>query len=187
MPTLLTSPYPQFNAGQRLVDTFELLEMILLLLPSVDVLLAQRTNRQFRSVVTRSGPLQLRLFLTTQPTTSASNSILLNPILTYDKVLQHIPLYFDEKALALAYCHREGRKRVYCTMATTATDEITREERVELQLTDTHAPFSVTRFGEIRTTPFGAGSWKWMCLSQPPCPIKWRLSLSIPDSSYEHR
>ena len=48
--TMTAGPYPQFNAGRRLTNTSELMEMVLLELPTEDVLFAQRINRQFRSV-----------------------------------------------------------------------------------------------------------------------------------------
>ena len=67
--TMPIGPYPQFNAGQRLTNTSELVEMILLELPSQDILFAQRVNSHFRSIIARSHPLQVRLFLATQPAT----------------------------------------------------------------------------------------------------------------------
>ena len=110
--TMPVGPYPQFDAGRRLISTSELLELVLLELPAEDVLLAQRTNRQFRSAIAGSHRLQLRLFLTTEPSTPNPTNILLNPIISKERVLQHIPLYFDEERKALAYCHRGKRRHI---------------------------------------------------------------------------
>ena len=75
--TVPTAPYLQSDAGRRLMNTSELLKMILLELPSEDILSAQRISRQVCSVIARSHPLQLRLFLATQPATSVSKNIIL--------------------------------------------------------------------------------------------------------------
>ena len=183
--TMPNGPYPQFNAGQRLTSTFELLESILLELPNKDVLFAQRVSRWFRSVVAGSCSLQLRLFLTSPSDISAPKNVILNPILTDGNILPHIPLYFDDKALKLAYCHRGDRKRVYCSTATVVQDDVTGQEWVHLTLSNHRSSPSFGWFEETRQHPIGAGSWKQMCLSQPPCDIKWRLS--IVEDHLEHR
>ena len=180
--TMPNSPYPQFNAGQRLTYAFEPLESILLELPNSDVLFAQRVSPRFRSVIAGSSALQLRLFLASPLHTS--KNVILNPILTDEKILPHIPLYFDEKELKLAYCHRGDRKRVYCKMATVVKDDITEQEWVDLNLSN-RSTYSFGWLDDARHVPIGAGSWKQMCLSQPPCDIKWRLS--IVDGHWEHR
>ena len=46
-------------------------------------------------------------------------------------------------------------------------------------------PRRLELFGEARQGPFGAGSWKRMCLSQPPCGVKWHLTIKEDDK--EHR
>ncbi|KAK6442800.1 hypothetical protein LTR95_000959 [Oleoguttula sp. CCFEE 5521] len=96
--SLQPAPYSQHNAGRRLIGTDELLEVILLQLPSESILFAQRTERQFRSVIAKSRPLQHWLFLIASPFKTPFKRIILNPIITKKKILQHIPLYFDEKA-----------------------------------------------------------------------------------------
>ena len=181
-----TAPYPQFDAGLRLTNTSELLEVILLELPSENLLSAQRISRQFRSIIVGSHLLQLRLFLTTQPTTSISKDIILNPIITKEQSLPHIPLYFDDKRMTMAYCHREGRKRVYCKTAAIGKDDVTRQEWVDLHHTNSFIPRTGWGFpSEARQGPFDAGSWKQMCLCQPPCEVKWRLT--IVEDNTEHR
>lgn len=117
--------YPSFTAGSRLVATSGLLEMILLELPSEDILFAQWINRRFRLTIIASRSLQLRVFLITQSTTSLSKDIILNPILTKERSIQRISIYFDDTARCLAYCERENRERVYCSLAAIGKDETT--------------------------------------------------------------
>ncbi|KAK3670763.1 hypothetical protein LTR78_009335 [Recurvomyces mirabilis] len=172
-----TAPYPQYNAGHRLTDTPELLEMILLELPSESILFAQHASKQFRSVIAKSRQLQYQLFLIALPTTLPSKDIILNPIITKEQTLPHVPLYFDEKETAIAYCWRKGRQRIYCTKATIEKDETTGQKWVQLQLRSLFFPRTTWLFDKGRQHPFGAGSWKQMCLSQPPCAVKWRLTM----------
>lgn len=178
------SPYPQFNAGQRLTYSVELLEFILLDLPNRDVLFAQRVSPRFRSVIAGSCSLQLQLFLASPLHTPVSKSVILNPILTDEKILPHIPLYFDEKELKLVYCHRGDRKRVYCKMVPVVKDDIIRQEWFVLNISNS-SNYSLGWLDDARPGPIGAGSRKQMCLSQPPCDIKWRLS--IVDGHWKHR
>ena len=118
--------------------------MILLDLPSNDILFAQRISTRFRSTIAGSCSLQLRLSLTTELSTSASKNAILNPILADEKTLPHLPLYFDDKRLMLGYCHRCDRTRVYYTMATMVRDDITGQEWVDLKLTNLRSPYSFT-------------------------------------------
>ena len=74
------APYPQFDAGDRLTNTSELLEMIIIKLSSETILFTQRTSRQFRAVIVNSSLLQRRLFFTTSSTTSTGANIILNLI-----------------------------------------------------------------------------------------------------------
>lgn len=73
--TMPTVPHPQFNAGCRLMNISEFLEMVLLELPSESILFAQRISRQFRSVIPRSHSFQRRLLLTTTSAISVSEYI----------------------------------------------------------------------------------------------------------------
>jgi hypothetical protein len=156
--------------------------MILLELPSEDILFAQQVSRQFRSVITGLNPLQVRLFLAAQPDISIPKNIILNPMIIQKQTLPCIPLYFDERKESLAYCHREHRKRVYCKTVAVQQDGMTGQEWLELHLTDK----SPWMFDEESRAPFGAGSWKQMCLSQPPCEVKWHLTIKK-DDHMEHR
>ena len=183
-----TAPYPQFNAGHRLCCVSELLEMILLELPSEDVLFAQRASRQFRRVIAQSHPIQQRLFLSALPTDAASAGVILNPILTKKRTLPHVPLYFDKHNMTMAYCHSESRQRVYCTSAAVEKDKATGTEWIDLRLTNSFFSTTLFSYGEPRQGPFGAGSWKHMCLSQPPCEVKWHLRIiDKTNPRFEHR
>lgn len=172
-----TAPYPRFNAGHRLSSVSELPEIIILELPSEDILFAQRVNRQFRRVIAQSPQIQQRLFLAALPTDAALASVILNPIITKKQTLPHVPLYFDKHSTTMAYYQRGTRKRVYCTSAAVVRDETTGNEWIELRLTDFFVPTTNFLFSEPRQAPFGAGSWKHMCLSQPPCEVRWHLRM----------
>ena len=163
-------PYPQFDAGLRLTSISELLEMILLELPSDDILFAQRTNRQFRDVIAQSHPLQQRLFFAPLSIEADPGVIPLNPIITNKRTLPHVPLYFDRGNMTTAYCH--GGK-VW----------------IDLELTDCHVSATSTLFSDqLYQDPLGAGSWKQMCLSQPPCEVKWHLDVrEESERAFRHR
>lgn len=187
--TVLAGTYLQFNAGPRLVNISELLEMILLELPSEHLLFAQRTSRQFRKVIAQSRPLQQRLFLDTLSTDAILASTILNPIITKEQTLPHVPLYFDKNTLAMAYCHGDGRERVYCTSAAVERDQTSKKEWIDLRLTNKFFPTTSNFWScEARQGPFGAGSWKQMCLSQPPCEVRWHLEIMDErDRRFGHR
>ena len=168
---LRTGRYPQFNSGKRLINAPELLEMVLLELPSEDVLVFQRVNRAFRSVIAGSQPLQSHLFFTTNCTPIFPNSALLNPIIAQESTLNRIPLYFDENKCTLAYCPGGGRTRVYCKTITISRDEGTGQKSINMVLDNLGFAFRVDGFGRERPASLGPGSWRRMYLSQPPCQI----------------
>ena len=85
----------------------------------------------------------------------------------------------------MAYCYREGRKRVFCTRATIGKDETTGQEWVHSQLTDSFVPCRLLWSDELRESLFGAGSWKQMCLSSPLRDVK--SNLMIEEEYTEHR
>ena len=60
----------QLTAAQKVFAVRELLESILLLLPTRDLLLSQRVNRFFRNTITGSSLLQEALFLRATPADS---------------------------------------------------------------------------------------------------------------------
>ena len=68
----------QRSAAKKLLQTFELIEQILLALPMLDILLAQSVSVQFKQIVERSIPLQQRIFL--KPISDRGHTPLLNPI-----------------------------------------------------------------------------------------------------------
>ncbi|KAK1054193.1 hypothetical protein LTR74_016012 [Friedmanniomyces endolithicus] len=65
--TTVTDPGSGFDAGSRLTNAFEFLEMLLLELPNETALIAHGVNRQFKSVIAKSRPLQRKLFFETDP------------------------------------------------------------------------------------------------------------------------
>ncbi|TKA58613.1 hypothetical protein B0A55_12927, partial [Friedmanniomyces simplex] len=59
--TTVTGPASGFDAGSRLTNAFEFLEMLLLELPNETALIAHGVNRQFKSVIAKSRPLQRKV------------------------------------------------------------------------------------------------------------------------------
>ena len=89
LPIPHTHPPCSLNAGHALISTYELLEQILLSLPATSLLLSQRVNKQFASVITTSSRLQQKLFFTPNRPRDAAKmdfKALLNPILTREEV-----------------------------------------------------------------------------------------------------
>ncbi|KAK5695591.1 hypothetical protein LTR17_024555 [Elasticomyces elasticus] len=80
--TVMPDPALRFDAGSRLTGTFELLEMLLRELPNETVLIFQRVNNQFKSIVAESCPLQHKLFYETGPLALSPTNLILNPVLT---------------------------------------------------------------------------------------------------------
>ena len=75
--TTLAAPYPQFDAGDRLTNPSELLEMITIKLSSETKLFTQRTSRQF--------PRRYREFIST------STSAILHDIFDHLNRREHYP------------------------------------------------------------------------------------------------
>lgn len=102
---------------------------------------------------------------------------MINPIFQWESVQAAIPLFFDHIEKRLAYCHRDGRARLYCR-STTA-------EGASNQMNLSSAAPSITSLGwtgdekRRRLRILENGSWKEMYLSQPSCPIRWRVELSL--------
>ena len=82
------------NAGQRLVDVAEVLEMILLHLPMRDLLLSQRVSKQFKGVIEGSKGLQQALFFSPDPPEGGNCGVpRINPLLRLRDSYRHIPLF----------------------------------------------------------------------------------------------
>ncbi|KAK3617041.1 hypothetical protein LTR56_025552 [Elasticomyces elasticus] len=170
------------DAGSRLTSTFELLEMLILELPNEAVLCAQRVNRQFKSVIAQSRPLQHKLFFNTEPPSSPSAKIVFNPILKNQALLQCLPTYCDDQKTRLAYCYRPGRQRLYCQSATIIRHETRGEVWIDLRLGRHYIPASI--FESKPQPPEGLGSWKRMYITQPSCDITLRVTVEVERKSH---
>jgi hypothetical protein len=169
-------PTSHGHAGRRLASVPELLEMVLLWLPAKNILFARCVSVFFDSTITKSGPLQEKLFFRRNSNFSPLNHAALNPILTGKSVLEQLPLYFDPGTIRLAYCYSQGRRRISCRSATVSTDEKTGQASILLVFKDS-PPFNTLEADERRT--FDSGSWKRMYLSQPPCDVHWRFTVEL--------
>ncbi|KAK3614708.1 hypothetical protein LTR56_027074 [Elasticomyces elasticus] len=151
LATTVTGPASELDAGSRLSNTSELLEMLLIELPNDAVLIAQRVNRQFKFVIAKSRKLQQKLFFENDPLSSPLANIILNPV-----------LYID-----LAYCGKAGRRRLYCKSMKLSRDQNTGQARIDLDFAE--GGFDV----EFRRLPGreGVGSWKRMYITQPSCDV----------------
>lgn len=125
-----------YNAGTRLAETSELLEMVLLKLSCEDILFAQLVNRKFRAVVLGSRRLQQKRFLDTEALEHSADEVVFNPMIAKESALSRLPLYFAEEMSGLRYCPRSNRRRLRGMAATMEHDVVTGESRIKLQLTD---------------------------------------------------
>lgn len=162
----------QFDAGSRITEIYELLELCLLELPIRDLLLAQRVSRRFNAAINTSPRLREKLFFTSRLAFGRAFTAKLNPLLVREEVMRAIPLFFDHREKRLARCYKEGYTRLYCRsiMATTVW--------VYLEFSS-DAPSSGQSGVEER--PAGTlerGSWERMFVSQPSCFVSWRVQLS---------
>ena len=163
------------DAGRRLVQTYELLELVLLNLPNEDVLLAQRVNKQFKSVIENSSQLQKKLFFAMDPTAGIDWRTKINPMFALKNVQNAIPLFFDHKEKRLAYCHRDGRTRLYCRSIKATTAWLHMDLTSEIPVDNSFSPFRETAH---RMRMLGKGSWRRMYLAQPSCNISWGVQLT---------
>lgn len=168
-------PCLSLDAGRRLVKTYELLELCLLNLPNGDILLAQRVNKQFKSVIDSSSQLQRKLFFAIDPTAGIDWRTEINPMFALETVQNAIPLFFDHKEKRLAYCHREGRTRLYCRSIKATTARVYMDLTPKRSVGDSWSPFEEIAH---RTRILEKGSWKRMFLAQPSCDIHWHVRLT---------
>ena len=163
-----------FDAGSRITEIYELLELCLLELPIRDLLLAQRVSRRFNAVINTSPRLREKLFFTSRLAFGRAFKAKLNPLLVREEAMRAIPLFFDHREKRLACCFQEGYTRLYCRsiMATTVW--------VYMEFSS-DAPSS-RQSGEEKhlTRTLERGSWEQMFVSQPSCFVSWRVQLSGP-------
>ncbi|KAK3615144.1 hypothetical protein LTR22_027545 [Elasticomyces elasticus] len=167
LATTVTGPASELNAGSRLTNTSELLEMLLIELPNDAVLIAQRVNRQFKFVIAKSRQLQQKLFFKNDPLSSPLANIILNPVLDIESVLYCLPIYYDQDNLSLAYCGKAGRRRLYCRSMKLSRDQNKGQARIDLDFAEGGFDVMLRRLPERE----GVGSWKRMYVTQPSCDV----------------
>ncbi|KAK3618556.1 hypothetical protein LTR56_024548 [Elasticomyces elasticus] len=189
-------PEPTSDAGVRLTDTYELLEMILLDddLPMETVFFAQRVNKQFHSLIARSKGLQQKLFL--QPmdlkpmdVSSVKGSInydaparevRLNPLFAKESVYESLPMFVTRSLKELTDRNDKGTQRLQVLKP-----RVTTNPREYGYGREKFVVFNMRHVGEDRALrtlnisgkPLAEGSWRKMYLTQPPvkvqCKIEW--------------
>ncbi|KAK4905119.1 hypothetical protein LTR49_025547 [Elasticomyces elasticus] len=172
--TIVPDPALRFDAGSCLTSTFELLEMLLRELPNETILIFQRVNNQFKSVVAGSCPLQHKLFFETGPLGSSPADLVLNPVSTKKSVLYCLPNYGNDKNTRSAYCIRAGRRRVYYQSMTISREENTGQAYINLDLAEGGFDTLLLRPPPQRE---GVGSWKRMYITQPSCDVMLRATM----------
>jgi hypothetical protein len=80
------------DARARLTTSYDLLEMILLELPSFTLLFAKRVLRFFRFVITTSKKIQAKLFLVSSPDTLDPAATIVNTLITQPTILASLPI-----------------------------------------------------------------------------------------------
>jgi len=160
------------DAGRRIAEIYELLELCLLDLPVKDLLLAQRVNRHFNTVINTSPRLREKLFFTSRLTFGHAFKAKLNPLIVRKDVMTGIPLFFDHKEKWLASSYQEGYTRLYCRSITATT------VWVYLEFSDEPAGQSFEDNRHQPTMTLERGSWEQMFLCQPSCFVSWRVQLS---------
>lgn len=177
------------SAGHSLTSTYELLELILLSLPATSILLSQRVNKHFASVIATSPQLQQKLFFSRKKPKAATGDFraLLNPLLIRESVRVAVPLFFDHEAQRLSREWKLGRTRLVWNEVRATTVFVYLEFSDEI-LSSSEAvggPEAIVRECESRTALLEPGSWERMFLAQPSCFFHWRVRLT--DSNDEQR
>jgi hypothetical protein len=168
------------DAGARLTTSYDLLEMILLELPSFTLLFAKRVSRFFRFVITTSKKIQAKLFLVSSPDTLDPAATIVNTLITQPTILASLPIWFDPQERRLAYCHRTGRQRVYCRAVTVQVEEEGGVPFLRMELTHN---IMLDAHEDWKTRVLQAGSWKEMYLSQPCRRLEWYI-IRKPDAAF---
>lgn len=168
---------PRLDAGRRLSNTSELLELCLLNLSNEDILFAQRVNKQFCSVIEKSSHLQRKLFFVPDPTAGMDFRTTLNPMFSNENIRLALPLFFDHREKRLAFCYRDGRTRLYCQSITATTMWIYMTLSSQMPALSRDLIFEDR---EHQTRLLGKGSWKRMYVSQPTCSVSWCAHVTCP-------
>jgi hypothetical protein len=178
-PTALPGKFPEssMDAGNRVLRTYELLELCLLNLPNKDILLSQLVNKVFESVIKTSLQLQRKLFFKIDPAAGVGSETRLNPIFAHDTLRIAVPLFFDHKEKRLTCYYGDGRTRLYCR-SMRATKVLV---HMDLSSEEPIGDPGLTR-GKVahQRRILEQGSWKRMYLSQPICSISWRVQFTQP-------
>ncbi|KAK3653082.1 hypothetical protein LTR22_011320 [Elasticomyces elasticus] len=177
----------QSDAGRRLTNTYELLEMILLHqeLPMETVFWSQGVNRQFRDTIATSKHLQQKLFLLPdRDPERVSDLPMVNPLFTKQSVVGRLPFFMTPK---LGRCHsgKSVRLEARCPEvypATEATDNVMRGLGPFVSWCMTTASDANSKLQTLHATSSVKGSWTHMCLSQPPSAVLCLTGLELASS-----
>jgi len=164
------------NAGRRLVNTYEMLELCLLYLTNEDILLAQRVSKRFRSLINNSSRLQNKLFFEVESTAADRYfEAKLNPLFTQPSLQSAIPLFFDHEEKRLTCVYQGGRTRLYCRTVSATKTLVHMDLSSEKPICNPHLTFAEA---SRRTRVLDEGSWRQMYLSRPKCLLSWRAELT---------
>ncbi|KAK5745805.1 hypothetical protein LTR17_001307 [Elasticomyces elasticus] len=164
------TPDVVLNPVAQVIGTFELLEQILLDdgISMQTVLLAQRVNTTFLAIITKSMPLQRKLFLAPQPNMGFSGVPSLNPLL--ENVLGNLPLWLNPETKAItrmahqATAHHISLEKMETRNLGQAQDGDSSRTGAQLHYVQGTMSSRDNSVGIL-----GHGSWERMLLSQPPC------------------
>ena len=151
----------QAESTGRVLGTPELLEAILLRLPTQDLLLSQRVNKQFKDTITQSMRLQQALFLAPAPVSVSGTEAIINPLLVLSK-LRRIRFTRDGQDAQIRYFRHFGPNPFVREAA--IRDQ---PSSIFLQLT----PDRVKNMSE-QMEIYRSGSYERMFLNQPPCNVR---------------
>ncbi|KAK5126689.1 hypothetical protein LTR85_009623 [Meristemomyces frigidus] len=172
--------------SRRVVNTTELLEAILIHLPTRDILLAQRTSKKFQNVIAGSPRLQRALFFLPDSPDTVQRY---NDLILGDSFFRKYPAFLagrnginfgkgDFHACLRAVdfkTDRTGGKELVVdfTSAGMCREGMAEEHKVFYGITGT-LPCVYCRGG----VPLEAGSWQRMSLCQPPMDVVFALTIA---------
>jgi hypothetical protein len=175
-PTMKQSRSYTLDAGRRVVETYELLELCLLHLANEDILLAQSVSKRFKSIINTSSRLRKKLFFTPTPMIARVNSrATVNPIFAQPNVQSAIPLFFDHEKKRLTGVYHHGCTRLYCRSVSTTRILVHMDLSSENPVCSSCLDLAEASH---RTRILDVGSWRQMYLSQPSCLLSWRVELT---------
>ncbi|KAK4952804.1 hypothetical protein LTR10_009612 [Elasticomyces elasticus] len=166
------TPDVVLNPVAQVIGTFELLEQILLNdgISMQTLLLSQRVNTTFLAIITKSMPLQRKLFLAPQPNMGLSGVPSLNPLL--EKVLGSLPLWFNPETKHITRTAHQATA-YHISLQKVKVCEGRKPQHGEGSGAGAR-PSYVHMLGKICSPEdhagiVGHGSWERMLLAQPPC------------------